>query len=71
MDNLDDEFLDDLSPCSASAHVNSRENSAIAGPSDLDHPINKAIAEEPAKASKKKVALVNENVTSGLAGRFS
>ena len=53
-DNLDDELLDDLSSRSASV-VNSRENrdSAIAGPSDLDHPINKAIAEEP---SKKKVA---------------
>ena len=54
-DNLDDEFLDDLSSPSASA-VNSREKSAIAGPSDLDHPINKAIEEEPAKSSKKKVA---------------
>ena len=55
-DNLDDELPDDLSSRSASAHVNSRENSAIAGPSDLSHPINKAIAEEPVKAAKKKVA---------------
>ena len=52
-DNLDDELLDDLPSRSPSA-VNSRENSAVAGPSDLDHPINKAIAEEePAKGSKK------------------
>ena len=51
-ENLDDELLDDLPSRSPSA-VNSRENSAIAGPSDLDHPINKAIAEEPGKASKK------------------
>ena len=55
---LDDELLldDDLSSRSTSA-VNSRENSAnIAGPSDLDHPINKAIEEVPAAAqsSKKK-----------------
>jgi hypothetical protein len=48
----DDELLDDLSSRSASA-VNSRENSVFAGPSDLDHPINKAIEEEPAKSSKK------------------
>ena len=55
-DNLDDELLDDLSSRPASA-VNSRENSAIAGPSDLDHPTNKAFAEVPVidKASKKVI----------------
>jgi hypothetical protein len=46
-DNLDDELLNDLSSRSASAG-NSGENFAIAGSSDLNHPINKAIEEEPA-----------------------
>ena len=48
-DNLDDEFIDDLSSHSASAG-----NSAIAGSSNLNHPINKAIEEET--AAKKKVS---------------
>ena len=61
-DNLINELLDDLSPCSASA-VDSKENSVNAGPSDLDHPIE----EEPVEASKKKVAPKRV----GLAGRFS
>ena len=51
-DNFDDELLDDPPSRSPSA-VNSRENSAIAGPSNLDHLINKAITEEPAKPQRE------------------
>ena len=52
-DNLYDELLDDLSSRSASAG-NSGENFAIAGSSDLNHPVNKVFEEE--YAAKKKVS---------------